>query len=89
MSARVCISSTRSASATRQYAPAAAGGMRGHAEPLSVTPCPVIRISADTLDARFRPILDSRMDDREVPKKANVHLVFAEFAAARAFADKI
>src|SRR5262249_5546574 len=39
----VCISSTRSASATTQYAPAAseilAGGMRGHAEPLSVTPC--------------------------------------------------
>jgi hypothetical protein len=29
------------------------------------------------------------MDDREVPKKANVHLVFAEFAGARAFADKI
>ena len=63
--------------------------MRGHAEPLSVTPCPVIRISADALDARFRPIVDSRMDDREVPKKANVHLVFAEFADARAFADKI
>ena len=80
---------TRSASATRQYAPAAseilAGGLRGHAEPLSVTPCPVIHISADALDARFRPILDSRMDDREVPKKADV----AEFADARAFANKI
>jgi hypothetical protein len=36
----------------------------------------------------FDPILDSRMDDREVPKETNVHLVFAEFADARAFADK-
>src|SRR5262249_61402957 len=69
---------TRSASATRRYAPAAseilAGGLRGHAEPLSVTRCPVIRISADALAAPFPPALDSRFGDRELPKKWTLHV---------------